>query len=372
MSTWSQAYPETTAWIAAIHTSENDAQPIGCGIVIDERRVLTCRHVVEGDAPDGTLGEIWVSFPEAEEGGADTRLPVERTEWPTIPEPTKVKDLAVLRLSKSVPADVTPAPLHFPKPAELMATRWWAAGFPDRDLRGSATAGVVESPLMQGWILLNVGKDPDNEAPVTHGFSGGGLWSFDHQAVVAVVSETRGNGDGRAITLHRAAKWFPGEELESLPGMTQGTPQASPFEPLEHQNIREPTAATEARGPYYALMTWRGDGRVQRDEDGRLYGETGQGEEIQREADRMWWSIAPWRIDRLKAIIFITDGKVRRIREVHGVDEETTGDSLKLALNVSAPLTEDEIAERLPRLREKLDAEQRDAIQGRLRKYLEF
>lgn len=313
-----------------------------------------------------------MAFPEAEEGGADTRLLVERAEWPTIPELKKIKDLAVLHLSKPVPADVTPAPLQFPKPAELMTTRWWAGGFPDRDPRGSTTTGTVESPLMHGWILLHVGKDPDNRVPVTHGFSGGGLWSFDHQAVVAVVSETRGNGDGRAITLHQAAKWFPGTELESLSGMVQGAPQPLPAEPLEHQDSREPAIVAETAGPNYALMVWRKAGRSQYDEDGRLYGETCQGEDIQRDADRMWWSIAPWRRDRLKALIFITGSKVIRIREVDGVDEETTGDSLSLALNVSAPLTKDEIGERLPGLPEKLDTEQLDAVPGRLRKYLEF
>ena len=43
-----------------------------------------------------------------------------------------------------------------------------------------------------------------------------------------------------------------------------------------------------------------------------------------------------------------------------------------IALNVSAPLTADEIAERLPTLQEKLDAEQLDSVQGKLSKYLEF
>ena len=85
----------------------------------------------------------------------------------------------------------------------------------------------------------------------------------------------------------------------------------------------------------------------------------------------MWWPIARWRLDRLKALIFVTDGEVNRIREVYGVDEETTGDSSSLALKVSAPLTTDEIAQRLPTLPVKLNSEH-PAVQGKLRKYLEF
>jgi hypothetical protein len=179
--------------------------------------------------------------------------------------------------------------------------------------------------------------------------------------------------DGQAITVRQAAELFLGEELKSLSGREQGTVQALVPESLERQDS-PPAVAAESAGPDYALLVWQKAGRSQRDEDGRLYGETDQGEEIQRDADRMWWRVASWRRDRLKAIIFIADGKVRRIREVHGVDEEATGDSssLAIALNVSAPLNADEITQRLPTLQQKLDAEQLDSVQGKLSKYLEF
>lgn len=179
---------------------------------------------------------------------------------------------------------------------------------------------------------------------------------------------------GQAIMRHQAAELFLGEELKSLSGKEQGVQQASPTESVEHHDSPDQVDAAEAAGLNYALMVWQKAGRSQRDEDGRLYGETGQGEEIQRDADRMWWRVASWRRDSLRAIIFVANGKVSRIREVHGVDEETTGDSssLAVALNVSAPLTADEVAERLPTLQEKLGAEQLDSVQGKLSKYLEF
>jgi hypothetical protein len=277
----------------------------------------------------------------------------------------------VLHLSEPVPLGVAAAPLQFPKPTDLLSRRWWAAGFPPGDPIGSTTTGTVkDSVTLRGWILLDTDKASDSWVPITDGFSGGGLWDPDHQAVVAVVAE-EGKGNGRAITLYQAANWFP-EGLKRLSGKPQATPQALPAEPLEYKDSPEPAILAEAAGPNYALLIWKKKGNVQRDEDGRLYGETGQGEHSQIEADRMWWPIARWRLDSLKALVFIVGSEVLRIREVYGIDEEATEDRSSLALNVSAPLTADEIAELFPGLQEKLDTEQLDAVQGRLRKYLEF
>jgi hypothetical protein len=86
----------------------------------------------------------------------------------------------------------------------------------------------------------------------------------------------------------------------------------------------------------------------------------------------MWWRIARWRLPNLKALVFITGGTVNRIREIYGVDEETTGDSSSsLALHVSPPLSAHEVAERLPALPVTLGSE-RPAVQGKLSEYLIF
>lgn len=124
--------------------------------------------------------------------------------------------------------------------------------------------------------------------------------------------------------------------------------------------------------PATALMIWRKD-QDQVDEDGRRYGETGAGEDVQLDADRMWWPIARWRVNDLKALVFIVNGEVRRVREVHGIDEEATGDSTSLALIVGPPLvTEGEITARLPTLWQKLSVENLESVRGRMRKYLDL
>ena len=121
-----------------------------------------------------------------------------------------------------------------------------------------------------------------------------------------------------------------------------------------------------------ALIVWRKE-QDHVDEDGRRYGETGAGEDAQLDADRMWWPIARWRMSELKALVFIVNGEVKRVREVYGIDEETTGDSTSLALRVGPPLvTASEITERLPTLWQKLNAENLGSVQGRMRKYLDL
>ena len=68
--------------------------------------------------------------------------------------------------------------------------------------------------------------DKASRYPVERGFSGGGLWSPDYQAVVAVVGQANdANGDGRAITLHQADQWFPEQNLRpwlSVPALRRG------------------------------------------------------------------------------------------------------------------------------------------------------
>jgi Trypsin-like peptidase domain len=370
MSADNRVDPEAATWISLVHASKGDDKPLGCGIVIDERRVLTCRHVVEDDSSGNSLEEIWVAFPNTDVLSSDTRLQVERTVLPIAPDTNMIaKDLAVLYLSEPVPDSVTPAPLRFPRPADLTTMRWWAFGFPKTDPMGRPGDGTVKSWAAHGWIRL---ETDDRSSLLARGFSGSGLWSPDHQAVVAVVAQADGEGrTGGAITLHQAVGLFPDEELNSLSAEAPGNSEVLPTKSPERQNSREPTVAAEATGSKCALMVWQKAGHVQRDWDGRLYGDTGQGEDVQLDADRMRWPIARWRLDGLKALIFITDGKVNRIREVYGVDEETTGDSSSLALNVSPPLTAEEITERLPTLPVKLNDEQ-PAAQGRLRKYLIF
>jgi trypsin-like peptidase/AAA ATPase-like protein/WD40 domain-containing protein len=180
-------------------------------VVVAPRQVLTCAHVVlsAGDVRE----PLWVSFPGAAEAGPEAgsgeRRRVASVATAYAPPAT---DLAMLVLDGDVPGAVTPAALRSPRPADLVGLAWRAFGFPDRDPRGRAAQGLVGAPMAHGWVRL----DSASRHLARPGFSGGGLWSPDYQAVVGLVGQTQGDGDGRAITLGQAARSLPDQGLARL------------------------------------------------------------------------------------------------------------------------------------------------------------
>ena len=208
MSAGGAVYPLEDSWVAAIHGSEDDFAPLGTALVIDERRVLTCAHVVMSEGR--TRDPVWVAFPKAEESSAQRR----RVDSVVLPDGVRVYDLAVLVLAEVVPAGVKAAPLRCPRPGDLTARQWWAFGFAGGDPVGNSASGMVGAPLAYGWVRV----DAESRYHVAPGFSGGALWSPDYQAVVAVVGEANDRGDGRAITLYQADACFPEEKIRLLAG----------------------------------------------------------------------------------------------------------------------------------------------------------
>jgi WD40 repeat protein/DNA-binding SARP family transcriptional activator len=205
MSPGSPLHPAADTWVAAVHASDGDFDPIGTAVVVDANRVLTCAHVVV--SADGTAREpLWVSFPMAD------RWPRRRVATVTVARSVPVSDLAVLVLAEPVPVGVAAAPLRCPKPSDLVGRAWWAFGFPDHDPVGDSAHGLVGAALALGWVRL----DTQSHYLSRPGFSGGGLWSPDYQAVVGVVGPAHGNGGARAITLHEADLRFPEHRLGAL------------------------------------------------------------------------------------------------------------------------------------------------------------
>ncbi|MFG2136141.1 trypsin-like peptidase domain-containing protein [Streptomyces sp. NPDC048650] len=171
-------------------------QAVGAGVLVAERLVLTCAHVVNSalgrerfaqdtpghgdtvtlrlphvaparDLTARVLREMWVP-PRAKAAGRD---PV---------EPGRVPyhgDLAVLELTDAPPGGAEPAPfLQHNYAGEVVAL--WASGNPLPTLR--AVPRVSAPP----WIALDV----LGGAQVTEGFSGGPLWDRERQAVVGLVA----------------------------------------------------------------------------------------------------------------------------------------------------------------------------------------
>ena len=193
--------------MAAIHRSESDDEPLGAGVAIDSRRVLTCAHVVPSNRVDRE--ELWVAFPFAEPP-ARRRCRVQ-----SVVTGDDDQDVALLVLNDPVPAGVTAARLKRPGPKDLVGTRWWAYGWPRAyGSEGSSAEGKVGTHLASGRIRIHVGQEG---YPVEAGFSGGGLWSPDFQAVVGIVAVADPvRGYGAAITLHQVDRYLPDAGLREL------------------------------------------------------------------------------------------------------------------------------------------------------------
>ncbi|HEX2810752.1 MAG TPA: serine protease, partial [Kineosporiaceae bacterium] len=196
--------PVTRGWVAAIHASDDDFEPLGTGVVIDQTRVLTCAHVVAGWPASGPL---WVAFPMA-----DDPLDARRRVVDVRADPRPVSDVAVLVLDAAVPQGAQPAPLRCPQPGSLPGTSWWALGFARADPRGNSTAGTVGEHLGYGWVRLDV----ESRYVVERGLSGSALWSADYGGVIGIVGQGNDRGDGQAITLHQVDRSLPADRIRAL------------------------------------------------------------------------------------------------------------------------------------------------------------
>lgn len=198
--------PPGDTWTVTVHASAHESAPLGTGLVLDNRRVLTCAHVV---APNGIPREdMWIAFPKSRHAWGQRR----RVASVRIGEPSDVMDFAIVDLLEPVPAGVTPAPLRCPRPVDLVGHRWWAFGFGRSDRLGSAAEGTIDADLGYGWVRLLT----QSRYAVEPGFSGSGLWSREYQAVVGLVGQVNERGDGRALTLYQANASLPAAGLSTL------------------------------------------------------------------------------------------------------------------------------------------------------------
>lgn len=120
-----------------------------------------------------------------------------------------------------------------------------------------------------------------------------------------------------------------------------------------------------------ALVVYRNTrpGKVDADTN-RRYGETGAGEKVQLEADRKWFPIAMARRSRLKAIVYVVNGVVARVRAVDPDPTAWNTDDRGYAdVPVGKPLTEVQIARQLPTLTVAID-DHRPHVRGKIREYL--
>jgi DNA invertase Pin-like site-specific DNA recombinase len=139
-------------------------------------------------------------------------------------------------------------------------------------------------------------------------------------------------------------------------------------------NVSRPTMyrhlTAHQEGRNCVLVVYRGTGRSKTDAGNRRLGETGAAETVQLEADRKWWPIAPARRPKVKAIVYVADGTIARVRAVDDDPRAWHEDDRGYAdAPVGPPLTDPQIAERLPTLAIRL-GDPRPHTRGKLREYL--
>ena len=197
------AGPGHDPWTVALFAAADPRVAVGCGVLVDRRRVLTCWHVAEGKSG------LIVTFPKAGVSRQVHRLVM-------AVRGNADSDVAILELDELAPPEATPAPLRSPLPRALHGDQWWAFGFPRDSPLGAEAHGRVGGPLAYGWV----GLETRSRYVVKPGFSGAGLWSRDFNAVVGLVGQARAggahSGDAQAITLHQIDQDLPEEKLREL------------------------------------------------------------------------------------------------------------------------------------------------------------
>lgn len=101
----------------------------------------------------------------------------------------------------------------------------------------------------------------------------------------------------------------------------------------------------------------------------RRYGETGAAEQVQLGADCKWFPIGATRRPRLKALVYVVDGVVTRIRGIDPDGRWVPDDRGYMDVPVTAPLSELDIARQLPTLPLRL-GEVRPQVKGKTREYV--
>lgn len=96
----------------------------------------------------------------------------------------------------------------------------------------------------------------------------------------------------------------------------------------------------------------------------RRFGETGQSEKIQLDADREWWLITPARQPKLKGVVYVADGVVTRVRAVQLDGAWDYDDRGYADVPLTAPLTDTQF----PTLGIR-PGDARSHVRGKIREY---
>ncbi len=156
--------------------------------------------------------------------------------------------------------------------------------------------------------------------------------------------------------------------IRAIVAKAGGVGQAATLLGLDPKTVR---ARERAAG--VVMVVYRGGRTAKAGPGGRQYGETGHGEDgedsrARLDADRTGFTVARDKRALLRAVVYVVDGRVVRVREVRDGPwyEDARG---KVVLPLGPPLTSADLSRRLPTLPLAL-GDRRPMVRGRIREHI--
>ena len=197
------AHPSADHWQARI--VDADGMVRGSGVLISDRHVLTCAHVL-APGPEPPTARFTIDFPRSPSRTSVTaRVPADG--W--FPElTTGEQDVAILELNKAIAADIVPARLGLAR--QSMGRQVKVYGHPDGLPEGVWTrAEITDTTGPYGERVQVSVRNVDFGDRIEQGFSGGGVIDESSTLVVGIIVTT-------FTSKNRAAAWMIPTEVVAL------------------------------------------------------------------------------------------------------------------------------------------------------------
>ncbi|MEW2125590.1 tetratricopeptide repeat protein [Streptomyces sp. NPDC007259] len=174
---------ERPPWLVSVRRTEH-GDPVGAGLLVTPRHILTCAHVVgPGRAPEPPGKPVYVRFQYAAPHDPLPATVVPGGWHPDTGDGTG--DVAVLELAAPAPPEAVPAPLRTTDPG-TWDHRFRAYGYPEEHKRrGVPVRGDIIGHAGSEWIQVEAG--PHTGWGLEKGFSGGPVWDVNSGGVVGML-----------------------------------------------------------------------------------------------------------------------------------------------------------------------------------------
>ncbi|MFB0626280.1 tetratricopeptide repeat protein [Streptomyces sp. AB3(2024)] len=174
---------ERPPWLVSIRRSPGE-NPVGAGLLVGPRHILTCAHVVRAGTALGMPTEpVFVQFQYAE-----AHEPLPATVVPGGWHPatgTDTGDVAVLELRSPPPPEAVPAPLRTTD-SGTWDHQFRAYGYPrEHPRQGVPVRGEIIGHAGSEWLQVEAG--PHTGWALEQGFSGSPVWDVHSEGVIGML-----------------------------------------------------------------------------------------------------------------------------------------------------------------------------------------